>query len=95
MLQLSGVYEFIRVGNSPAALDDCEIDRLQRGLTEFKGMPHPFLKVGQKVRVQHGPFCGAEGVLIRHAAATRVVLCMDIIQQAVAVEVDLSDLKLL
>ncbi len=93
VVELSGVIGFVGIGTSPTPLDELEIVRLRRGLMELCGMPHPFLKVGECVRIQSGPFAGAQGVLVRQAGTSRVVICMDVIQQAVAVEIDISCLK--
>lgn len=48
----------------------------------------PFLEEGRRVRVLDGPFKGVEGYVQRIRGATRVILNVDIIQSAVAVEVD-------
>ena len=48
----------------------------------------PHLTTGMKVRVQAGPLKGVEGFIERIKGKTRVVLNIDFIQQAIAVEVD-------
>ncbi len=52
----------------------------------------PFLKKGRMVRIVSGPLKGAEGIVQRIKGKTRVVLNVDLIQQAVAMEVDSQDL---
>ncbi|MBU0677870.1 MAG: hypothetical protein KJ626_07105 [Verrucomicrobia bacterium] len=53
----------------------------------------PYLKIGNQVRVTGGPMKGLEGVVARMKGEARVILNVDMIQQAVAVEVDFSLLE--
>ena len=48
----------------------------------------PYLEKGKPVRVMGGPFKGLEGIILRIKGQTKVVINVDMIQQAVAVEVD-------
>ena len=52
----------------------------------FELFPH--LAVGTKVKVQAGPLKGVEGFVVRLKNKTRIVLNIDFIQQALAVEVE-------
>ena len=55
--------------------------------------PHPYLRVGQRVRVKYGPLAGAEGILVRKKDKCRLVLNLDLIMRSVAAEVDAADLE--
>lgn len=90
-----GVLRFVGFGGPPVALDTAEMKRLRDGLMALHAEPHPFLKIGQKVRVKFGPLAGVEGILQQYRDRFRVVLSMDLIQQSVAVEVDMADLQIL
>lgn len=48
----------------------------------------PHLEAGMKVQVQQGPLKGVEGFIQQLKSKTRIILSIDFIQQAVAVEVD-------
>ncbi len=50
----------------------------------------PYLESGKMVRVKAGPFKGLEGIVLRVKSRAKVVINVDMIQQAVAVEVDSS-----
>lgn len=52
----------------------------------------PFLEAGRPVRIKSGPLRGSEGVVVRISGQTRVLLSVDLIQQAAVVEVDSSAL---
>lgn len=56
--------------------------------------PHPYLRVGRRVRVVHGPLAGCEGILLRKTHQdTRLVIAVDIIRHAVSVEIDAADVE--
>jgi transcription antitermination factor NusG len=50
----------------------------------------PYLESGKIVRVKAGPFKGLEGIVVRIKSKAKVVINVDMIRQAVAVEVDSS-----
>jgi transcription antitermination factor NusG len=50
--------------------------------------PWPFIRVGERVRVRAGPLAGTEGILVREKSAYRVVINVDLLNRAVAVEVE-------
>jgi transcription antitermination factor NusG len=53
--------------------------------------PHPYLKVGQRVRVRSGPLLGLEGILQRKKNVNRLVVSLDLIMRSIAVEIDASE----
>jgi transcription antitermination factor NusG len=83
------------VGSSKEAwpLPDFEIDALRSGLLERKIEPHPYLVVGERVRIVAGVMAGVEGVLVRKKNDLRVVLSLDTIMRSVAVEVNTDDIE--
>ena len=93
VLQTSSVVRFVSFGGQPAALDDGEVEGLRNGVANgIKVEPCPFLKVGQRVRVKHGPLAGVEGILVRKKDNLRLVLSVDLLMRSVAVEVQAADL---
>jgi transcription antitermination factor NusG len=83
------------VGSSKEAwpLPDLEIEALRLGLLERRIEPHPYLVVGERVRIKAGVMAGVEGVLVRKKNDFRVVLSLDTIMRSVAVEVDADDIE--
>jgi transcription antitermination factor NusG len=83
------------VGSSKEAwpLPDLEIDALRSGLLERKIEPHPYLIMGERVRIVAGVMAGVEGVLVRKKNDLRVVLSLDTIMRSVAVEVNADDIE--
>lgn len=94
VLQTPSVVRFVSFSGRPSALDDSEIEALRNGVANgVCAEPYPYLKVGQKVRVNHGPLAGAEGILVRKKDKFRIVLSIDLIMRSVAVEVHAADLE--
>lgn len=54
--------------------------------------PHPYLQEGQRVRVVRGSLEGATGIFLRRQHLCRLVLSVQLIQQAVSVEIDAADI---
>jgi len=93
VLQLPSVVRFVSFNGHPAPLPDSEIEILSKGLASgIRAEPHPYLKVGHRVRVRSGPLAGAQGILQRKKDKFRVVLSIDLIMRSVAVEVDEADI---
>lgn len=93
VLQLPGVVNLVTFGGVPAALPDSEIETLRLGSAcPTQIMPHPYLRVGRRVRVASGPFAGTEGILVRRREGCRVVVSIDLLMRSVALEVDEADI---
>jgi transcription antitermination factor NusG len=93
VLEVPGVVSLVGFGRTLAPLPDFEIEALRSGLGQRKIEPHPYLVIGERVRIKAGPMMGMEGVLVRKKNNFRVVLALDVIMQSVAVEVDADDLE--
>jgi len=91
VLRVPGVVNLVSFNGKPAPLEDSEVEFLQRGYASERIKPHPFIKVGRRVRVSSGPMAGLEGVLVRKKDSCRVVLSIELIRRAVCVEVDESE----
>ena len=93
VLEVPGVQSLVGFGRTLAPLPHFEIEALRSGLGQRKIEPHPYLVIGERVRIKAGPMTGMEGVLVRKKNNFRVVLALDAIMQSVAVEVDADDLE--
>jgi transcription antitermination factor NusG len=94
VLQTPSVVRLVGFGGQPAALPDQEIEALRQGLThKLRLEPHPYLKVGNRVRVRNGPLQGLEGILVRKKNGSRFVISLDLIMRSVAAEIDVAELE--
>lgn len=94
VLQTAGVVNIVSVAGKPAALRDEEVAVLRECTARPDDVePHPFLHVGQRVRVKHGPFEGWEGILAYKKNAARLVVNVEQIMQSVSVDLDGADVE--
>jgi transcription termination/antitermination protein NusG len=94
VLKCTGVVSIVSFNGDIAAIPDIEIDSLRRLVaSELQYDPCPLIREGAMVEVVHGPLKGVIGRLLRKGAHARLVLAVDLIGQAVSVEVDAADVK--
>lgn len=93
VLAVPGVVSLIGSGRTLSALPDLEIEALRCGISVRAVEPHPYLVVGDRVRIKAGAMSGLEGLLVRKKNGFRVVLALDAIMHSVAVEVGAEDLE--
>ena len=93
VLNVSGVLSIVGSGRAPWPIPQEEIEVLRSAMAVRNFEPHPYIAVGDRVRVKAGPLSGLEGILIRKKSGTRVVLSMHLIMMSTAVEVDAEDLE--
>jgi transcription antitermination factor NusG len=94
VLQLPSAVRLVSFNGQPAVLPDVEIEQLRQRLSRGGCVePHPYLRVGRRVRVCGGPMQGLEGIIVRRKDRCRVVFSLDLIMRSVAVEVDEGDVQ--
>ena len=94
VLDIPGAVRFVAFNGSPAALPESDLIRLRSGLEQgLRAEPHPYLKIGRRVRVRSGPLAGAEGILVRKKDRFRLVVSIEFIMRSVAVEIDAADVE--
>jgi len=93
VLQVPGLLSLIGFGASPVPLATEEIQRLKTMIETMKSEPHPFLKMGDRVRVKSGCLAGFEGIFIRKANGFRFVLNVDLIKQAASIEMSAEEVE--
>ncbi len=96
VLEIPSVVRLVGFNRKPAPLLESEIDALRQGLqSQVRAEPHPYLRVGRRVRIRSGPLAGFEGILLRKKHRFRVVVSIDLIMRSIAVEIDAMDIELL
>lgn len=95
ILRCTGVVNIVSFEGKPAPIPEVELDNIRVLVTsELQFDPCPLIKEGMMVAVVHGPLKGVIGRLMRKDShRARLVLSVDLIGQAVSVEVDVSDVK--
>jgi transcription antitermination factor NusG len=94
VLQIPSVARLVGFNGTPTPLPDGEIEALKAGLEGgARAVPHPYLKVGRRVRINAGPFEGLEGVLIRKKNELRFVISLDLIQRSILLDIEASSVE--
>jgi transcription antitermination factor NusG len=89
ILMTPGVVGVVGRGNRPDPVDNAEIASIRTvALAGGSVQPWPFLKVGQRIRVQSGPLTGAEGIFLRIQDDFRLIVSVTLLQRAVAVIIE-------
>lgn len=87
VLKTPGVVRIVGFAQKDTPVPDEQIETLRR-LTESKALllKHRYLRVGQRVKVLSGMLAGVEGIVARVKKADRLVINVEPIRQAVAIE---------
>jgi transcriptional antiterminator NusG len=100
ILSTAAVLKILTISGRPAAISEAEIENARRAATSASARPHPYLDVGQKVRVIAGPLMGVEGFLVAlqgskkalgDSGTPRLVISADLLQRSLSVEIDSFD----
>ncbi|HKV63629.1 MAG TPA: UpxY family transcription antiterminator [Candidatus Acidoferrum sp.] len=96
VLQVPGVARLVGYAGRPVAVPEDEFARIREFLKKgLHAEPHPHLTIGRRVRVRSGPLEGAEGIVIRRKNGNRLVISLELIQRAMAVDLNAADLEAL
>jgi transcription antitermination factor NusG len=84
-----GVLGFVGPNNQATPIPAQQIEAV-RSLTQLPVdlRPHPYLSIGQRVRIQNGALQGLEGILIRVANDQSLIVSVDLIQRSVAIRLE-------
>jgi transcription antitermination factor NusG len=94
ILKCEGVVTIVGIEGYPSPIPPVEIDSIRQLIdSELAFDPCPLIKEGMMVEVKAGPLKGVVGRLVRKGSHARLILSVDLIGQAVSVEVDAADVK--
>jgi transcription antitermination factor NusG len=89
VLTTPGVTSIIGCGKMPVAVDPEQIEEVFRlARSGVPMLPWPYLREGQRVRINHGAMKDVEGILISFKKQYRLVLSVTLLQRSVSVEID-------
>jgi transcription antitermination factor NusG len=94
VLQTAGAVNLVSFNGVPAWIPEDQINAIKQVMesqanTEVVGLFTP----GKKVRIARGPLKGLEGTFMTVKNNCRVVIAIDALKQAIAVEIDPRDLE--
>ncbi len=89
ILMTPGVVGVVGRGNRAEPVDDTEIASIRTvALAGRPVQPWPFLRIGQRIRLQAGPLAGAEGIFLRVKDECHLVVSITLLQRAVSVVIE-------
>ena len=89
ILMTPGVVGVVGRGNRAEPVDETEIASIRTiALAGRPVQPWPFLRMGQRIRLQAGPLTGAEGIFLRVKDEYHLVVSITLLQRAVSVVIE-------
>lgn len=96
VLTAPGVIRIVGHTRRAIPVDEAEINAIQAIVASgLPTEPWPFLRAGDRVRIERGPLRGLEGILVETRGAHRLILSVTLVQRSVAVEIDSAFVKFL
>ena len=84
-----GVIRFVGIGKTPMPVDESEMSAIIAIVgAGLQAEPHPYIRVGQRVRIDRGTLSGVEGIVQLTKKPARLIVSVSLLQRAVAVEID-------
>lgn len=87
--QTHGVLQIVGPRGEATPIPDEQIEAVRVLLSEeLPWSEHPFLKIGQRVRIRGGAMDGVEGILLARDGDRTLVVSVDVIQRSLAVRIE-------
>jgi len=94
ILNVPGAVRFVGFEGHAIPVPEEQIQYVRRFLESSIAIdPYPYIQVGTRVEVIAGPLKGIQGILVEKRGRFRFVLQVDLIRQAISVEIDASDVR--
>jgi transcription antitermination factor NusG len=94
VLNIPGAVRFVGLDRHADPIPEKQINDVRRFLeASISSDPYPYMQIGTRVEVIAGPLNGVRGILVEKRGKFRFILQVDLIRQAVSVEIDASDVR--
>jgi transcriptional antiterminator RfaH len=94
VFRTNGVFGIVSMRGEAIPIPEEQIEALRTVVTrQVAWTAHPFLKVGQRVRIRGGSMDGVEGVLLSVDGDRTLIISVDAIQRSLAVRVEGYDVE--
>jgi len=90
VLDAPAVIQVLGIGRIPIPVTDAEIEAIQKMVASSLTLtPWPYLRSGQRIRIEHGPLAGIDGIITdAEDGKTRVVVSVTFLQRSVAAVIE-------
>jgi transcription antitermination factor NusG len=94
VLRVDGVFKFVGARGLGTPIAETQIDAVRTLIgQQVPWSAHPFLQIGQRVRVRGGALDGLEGILLSRNDDNTLVVSIDAIQRSLAVRIEGYDVE--
>ena len=94
VLRTEGVFGILGTRGEGTPVPDQQIEAVRVLVgQQLPWRAHPFLKVGQRVKIRGGAMDGIEGILMRQNGDSTLVVSVDVIQRSLAVRIEGYDVE--
>lgn len=94
VLQSYGAVSFVGRGREPIAVPESQIEDVRRLVAnKVPFAAHPFLEIGQRVRIRGGVLDGIEGILERRKGRDQLILSVQTIQRSLSLSLEGYDVE--
>jgi transcription antitermination factor NusG len=89
ILKTDSILSILGNGKELVPVPDKEIAALRKAVeSRLAVSPHPFLNVGDRVKLAEGPLRGAEGILVKAKGQDLLVVSVTMLQRSMCVQID-------
>jgi transcription antitermination factor NusG len=89
VLRTESVFDFVGVSGRGTPIPEAQIESVQAIVRErVEWQFHPFLKIGQRVRIRNGALKGVEGILVDRGKGNVLVVSLSLLQRSLAIHID-------
>jgi transcription antitermination factor NusG len=94
ILNIPGAVRFVGFEGHADPVPEDQIQHIRKFLEASISIdPYPYMQIGTRVEVIVGPLKGIQGLLVEKRGRFRFVLQVDLIRQAISIEIDASDVR--
>ena len=94
VLRTPGVVGFVGAHGDGTSIPDKQIGDIQAVVANKVWCEsHPFLKIGQRVRIRGGSLDGTEGVLVGRDGERKLVISVELIQRSLSIRLEGYDIE--
>jgi len=94
VLRINGVLSFVGNSGMGIPIPDEQIAAVRTLVDEQLPLcSHPFLRIGQRVRIRSGALSGVEGILVCRSGESALVISVDAIQRSLSVRLQGYDVE--
>jgi transcription antitermination factor NusG len=95
ILRTPGVLSFVGNENQGTPIPEGEIENLRIAIREkIACAVHPYIRVGQRVRVRGGSLDGIEGIIARQGGDQSLVLSVELLQRSISIRLEGYEIEL-